>query len=469
MREREKLNSINLCLVGDRLMDSEKVLNTVEQLLQKQLTQIEQVVLISSWEGQSYKDIEENTGYVIGYLRDIGSGIWKELSEVMQRRVTKKNLPLILERFQQNDSLVQQRDLQIDSNPPSEDTFATTPNDLSFPSAPVPFNSRLYIKRPPCEKLARAEIARQGCLLRIKAPQKMGKSSLLNQVMAQADSLGLRIAYLDFKDAVEQVFDSINLTLRWFCAAICQQLNLPPNLDYYWDEDMGSKMSCKLFIESYILQHIDRPLVLAINELNQVFEHPQTAVDFLPLIRSFHEQSKRSTLWQKLRIVLVYSTDIYVPLKIDRSPFNVGLSLKLPQFDRQQVSDLAQRYELNWQGKEVEQLMSLVGGHPYLINIALYYLSQEIVSLERLLIDAAKPTGIYSQHLQSYLILLQQEPQLMSAMERVVNSSEAIELNILIAYKLKSMGLIQLEGFAARPSYELYRLYFSEVLKLKEN
>ena len=385
LREREKLNSINSCLVGDRLMDSEKVLNTVEQLLQKQLTQIEQVVLISSWEGQSYKDIEENTGYVIGYLRDIGSGIWKELSEVMQRRVTKKNLPLILEQFQQQDRFVQPRDVQTDSDSSSDNTFVTIQDDLSFPSAPVPFNSRLYIKRPPVEKLARAEIARQGCLLRIKAPQKMGKSSLLNQVMAQADSLGLRIAYLDFRDAVAKVFDSIDLTLRWFCAAISQQLNLPPNLDYYWDEDMGSKMSCKLFMESYILQHIDRPLVLTINELNRVFEHPQTAVDFLSLLRSFHEQSKRSTLWQKLRIVLVYSTDIYVPLKIDRSPFNVGLCLKLPQFDRQQVADLAQRYNLNWQGKEIERLMSLVGGHPYLISIALYYLSQEIVSLERLL------------------------------------------------------------------------------------
>ena len=465
-REKLDLDSVNPLLLGDRLMDSEKVLNTVEQLLQKQLTQIEQRVLILSWEGQSYKDIEENTGYVIGYLRDIGSNMWKELSEVMQRRVTKKNLPLILEQFEQNDSFVQPRKPQTGRNKPA-DKIATVQNDLSFPSAPVPFNSRLYIKRPPCEKLARAEIARQGCLLRIKAPQKMGKSSLLNQVIAQADSLGYQIAYLDFKDAVAKVFNSIDLTLRWFSAAICQQLNLPPNLDYYWDEDMGSKMSCKLFMESYILQHIDRPLVLTINELNRVFEHPQTAVDFLPLIRSFHEQSKRSTLWQKLRIVLVYSTDIYVPLKIDRSPFNVGLSLKLPQFDRQQVSDLAQRYNLNWQGKEVERLMSLVRGHPYLINIALYYLSQEIISLERLLLDAAKPTGIYSQHLQSYLILLQKDPRLMSAMERVVNSSEAIELDVLIAYKLESMGLVLLEGFSARPSCELYRLYFSEVLKLE--
>ncbi|MGD1920613.1 MAG: AAA-like domain-containing protein, partial [Pleurocapsa sp.] len=296
-------------------MDSEKVLKIVEQLLQKQLTQIEQRVLILSWEGQSYKDIEENTGYVIGYLRDIGSNMWKELSQILQKRVTKKNLPLILEQLQQKDFILPINP-QMDYIPeqPLDDSVAVSEKELlGFPSAPIPANSRLYVKRPPIEKLARNEIARQGCLLRIKAPQKMGKSSLLNQVIAQADSLGYLVAYLDFRDTEEAVFNSIDRMLHWFCAAICQQVNLPPNLDYYWDEDMGSKMSCKIFMESYILKHIDRPLVLTINEVNRIFEHPQTAVDFLPLLRSFHEQSRRSAVWQKLRLVLVYSTDIYVP------------------------------------------------------------------------------------------------------------------------------------------------------------
>ena len=445
-------------------MDSEKVLKTVEQLLQKQLTQIEQRVLILSWEGQSYRDIEENTGYVIGYLRDIGSGMWKELSQVLQQRVTKKNLPLVLEQFERNPDSILPNNPQLDDNQ-QDNTTATVQNDLSFPSAPVPFNSRLYIKRPPCEELARAEIAHQGCLLRIKAPQKMGKSSLLNQVIVHADSLDYQIAYLDFKDAEEAVFNSIDLLLHWFCAAVCQQLNLPPNLDYYWDEDMGSKMSCKIFFESYVLKHTKHPLVLTINEVNRIFEHPQTAVDFLPLLRSFHEQSRRSETWQKLRMVLVYSTDIYVPLKINQSPFNVGLSLKLPQFNSDQVLELSQRYGLNWESNRVDELMSLISGHPYLVNIALYYLSKKTIDFPQLLADASTPTGIYSQHLQSYFILLQKDSQLTSALKKIVNSNKPIEIDTLVAYKLESMGLVSLDGFLAKPSCELYRLYFGKVLK----
>lgn len=448
-------------------MDSEKVLKTVEQLLQKQLTQIEQRVLILSWEGQSYKDIEENTGYVIGYLRDIGSGMWKELSEVLQQRVTKKNLSLVLEQLEHNKNLIlPRRNTQIESEENETSNF-NSKNDLSFPSAPIPSNSRFYINRPPCEKLARAEIARQGCLLRIKAPQKMGKSSLLNQVIAQGNSLGYQIAYLDLKDVEETILNSLDSLLRWFCAAVCQQLDFHPDFDYYWDEDIGSKMSCKIFFESCILEHIKSPLVLTLNEVNLLFEHPQTARDFLSLLRSFHEQSRRSAKWQKLRLVLVYSTDVYIPFKINQSPFNVGLCIKLSQFSSEQVLSLAHRYGLNWQiDKEVTQLMSLIGGHPYLINIALYYLSQETLSIEQLLQDAPTPSGIYGQHLQSYLILLQKDSLLASGMHWVVNSNESIKLDTLVAYKLESMGLITLNGFWATPSCELYRLYFLEVLKL---
>ena len=449
-------------------MNSEKVLKTVEQLLQKQLSQIEQRILVLSWEGQSYKDIEENTGYVIGYLRDIGSGIWKELSEVLGKRVTKKNLSLVLEQLEQNEDLFLSNKSQIQSEEDNIVESLDSKNDLSFPSAPVSSNSRFYINRPPCEKLARTEISQQGCLLRIKAPQKMGKSSLLNQVIAQGNSLGYQIAYLDFKYAEEAVLKSINSLLHWFSAVVCQQLNLAPNLDYYWDEDMGSKISCKIFFESYILKQINSSLVLIINELDRLFEYPQTAKDFLPLLRSFYEQSRRSAIWQKLRLVLVYSTDIYISFEINQSPFNVGLSIKLPRFNQDQVIDLAHRYGLNWQGEnEAKQLMLLVNGHPYLINIALYYLSQETLSLEQLLQEAPTPTGIYSQHLQSYLILLQKDYQLMSEMYRVINNNKPVKLDTVTAYKLESMGLIILNSFVAVPSCELYRLYFSETLNIE--
>jgi len=450
-------------------MESEKLQKVVEQLLQRKLSQIEQKVLAFSWDGQSYKEIEDNTGYVIGYLRDIGSGLWKELSDVLKQRVTKKNLPLVLEKFQSDRTLIKSDEItaDIDDFLENEDTITNYNSSLSFPSAPLPSNSLLYIQRPPLEKIARNEIARQGCLLRIKAPMRMGKSSLLNQVIAEANHLGYQLAYLDCKDIEEATYRSIDSLLHWFCATICQQLNLPSNLDHYWDEEMGSKISCKLLFEQYILEHTKQPLVIALNELNNIFEHPHTAIDFLALLRSFHEQSQRSATWHKLRIILVYSTDIYVPVKIDHSPFNVGLALKLPFFNNKQVLDLAQRYGLNWQSdRKVLEIMNLVNGHPYLVNIALYYLSQELLNFEQLIAQAHTPKGIYSQHLQRYFLALHQDPKLIAAMCQVIQENRGVRLDILLAYKLESMGLIIIDGFLARPSCELYRRYFSEVLTI---
>lgn len=106
--------------------------------------------------------------------------MWKELSDVVQKRVTKKNLSSILEQFEQNFLSLPIQNPQVESEQQVSNDSDNIPGDFSFPSAPVPSNSSLYIKRPPCEELAQREIAHAGCLLRIKAPSKMGKSSLLN-------------------------------------------------------------------------------------------------------------------------------------------------------------------------------------------------------------------------------------------------------------------------------------------------
>lgn len=81
-------------------------------------------------------------------------------------------------------------------------------------------------------------------------------------------------------------------------------------------------------------------------------------------------------MWQKLRLIVVDSTEIYVPLQLNQSPFNVGLPIQLAKFSLDQVQQLAQRYGLDWKDGEARQLMALVGGHLALVDIALYHLSR---------------------------------------------------------------------------------------------
>ncbi|WP_313931892.1 AAA-like domain-containing protein [Nostoc paludosum] len=431
-------------------------------------------MLYQSWLGKTYDEMAEGTGYGSNYIKQIGSQLWQDLSEATGERITKKNLHLVLSKYLQGISKQQ--------NQPQEQQFnkkfrftRLDPNFFSggkmeFPSGPLPAGSTLYINRPPLEQLICSELIQPGCLIRIKAPKKTGKSSLLNQMIAYAKEQDYQIIYLDFQEADEEVFTSLDKFLRWFCIYVTRQLNLFPCLDDFWDTDMGSKVSCKIYFEGYLLQYIaSNPVILALNEVQRVFEHPNIAQDFLPMLRFWHEQAKQDQTWQKLRIVVVHTTEIYVPLKLNQSPFNVGITITLPPFTLNQVQDLALRYGLEWaadsQGiKRLESLQAMVGGHPYLVSLALYHLSGEKMTLEMLLETASTPMGIYTQHLRELLNLLQKEPELMSAMQQVMASNEKVELDAIAAYKLESMGLVQLNGNQACIMCELYRLYFSQQL-----
>lgn len=78
-----------------------------------------------------------------------------------------------------------------------------------------------------------------------------------------------------------------------------------------------------------------------------------------------------SEIWKKLRVVMVYLSEDNIPLDINQSPFNVGLNVELHEFIPDQVQDLVGRHQgLNWTTTQVQKLMNMVGGHPYLVGLA---------------------------------------------------------------------------------------------------
>ncbi len=330
---------------------------------------------------------------------------------------------------------------------------------LTYPSGSVPLDSPFYLERPFLEEQVYPEIIKPGALIRIKAPREMGKTSLLLRILDYANNdLDYQTVSLNLEQIDQSTLRDLNQFLRWLCCRIARQLKLKPNLDEYWDEDFGSKLSCTSYFEDYLLESIDTPLVLALDEVNQIFEHPDIAKDFFPLLRSWYEEAKTLPIWQKLRLVVVHSTEIYVPLQLNQSPFNVGLPIQLTNFSLDEVQQLAQRYGLDWQDEEeAEQLMELVGGHPALVSLALYHLSRGEITLAQLLETASTASGIYAHHLQRHRVTLNAQPKLASAFNAVISATEPVKIEPLLAYKLTSMGLIKQSGNQAMPSCELYR------------
>lgn len=453
------------------VMNTEQALDVVEKiLLKRQLTAIEQLILTQSWQGLNYHDMAQDSGYSSNYFKEVGSNLWHCLSQEAGTRVTKKNLQLILKQYSIDESISDNKLFipQFINNEVIEDDnlILSREIEIKYPGSPLAHNSPFYINRPPVEKIALAEIHQPECILRIKAPKLMGKSSLLNKIVQNAKASGYKTVYIDFQEADDAIFISLDKFLRWFASNVSRQLNLIPKLDDYWDNDIGSKVSCKIYFEGHLLEQIDSPLVLIFNEVNRIFEYPNIVKDFFPMLRFWHEMAQQVEIWQKLRLVVAHSTENYIQLKINQSPFNVGVTVELPQFTTEQIQELAQRYGLGSEAIHLlAPLQAMLGGHPYLITLALYHLCQGNMTLEALLKTSATPTGIYSQHLRELLTLLIAEPQLLSAMQQVVTAPVQVELDAIAAYKLESMGLVKLDGNRASTSCELYRLYFCEQLE----
>ena len=78
--------------------------------------------------------------------------------------------------------------------------------------------------------------------------------------------------------------------------------------------------------------------------------------------------------------------------------------------------------------------------------------------MQTLLQDATSTTRIYQQHLQSQLWNLQQSPELSDAFQQVLTAP--IQLEMEVAFKLKSLGLVHLVARQVTVSCELYREFF---------
>jgi len=349
---------------------------------------------------------------------------------------------------------------------PSSVQLSEAPIVLEFPDGPVPLHSPFYVERPPIEALANQEIAQPGSFIRIQAPRKMGKSSLIIRILNQAQQLDYHTVSLDLRQVDDGVLTDLDKFLRWLCRNVSRQLQLKSQLDEVWDDEIGSKLCCTLYFQGYLLAQIKKPLVLVLNEVNRLFEVPPVAQEFLPLLRSWYEETKREASWQKLRLVVAHSTEVYVPLHIEQSPFNIGLPLKLPRFTSQQVQDLSQRHGLMLKEADLQRLVTMVGGHPYLLRLAFYYLSTGLIACDRLLQDAPTLSGIYSQHLQQLLLTLQKDPELARAADQVMRAETSVRLLPTVAYKLDNLGIVTLQGNEVVTSCDLYKLYLKEQLHL---
>jgi AAA-like domain len=302
----------------------------------------------------------------------------------------------------------------------------------------------------------------------------MGKTFLMTRILAYAKTQGDRTVSLNLQLADADILQNLERFLQWFCARVSKQLKLPTNrrsakqIADFWDNSLGSKSNATDYFEDVILANLDRPLVIAIDELNQLFAYPNIAREFLLLLRTWSEKAKArvadSNPWHKLRLVTVHSTKILMPSSIDPSFLNTGLVIDLPEFTPAQVQDLAGRWEQEITEQEIEQLIALLGGHPYRLQLAFYYLQQQTIILEELLENPEIALAIYAEHLQQQWWNLRRYPYLLPSFTQIVKQSSPVDCTAELASQLQQMGLVHLHGLQASLACELFRSFFRDRL-----
>ncbi|NEO36379.1 MAG: hypothetical protein F6J90_08625 [Moorea sp. SIOASIH] len=335
-------------------------------------------------------------------------------------------------------------------------------------SSPRPrADQEIYIERPPIEARCYQEIVKPAALIRIKAPKLMGKTLLIHKIIAHGKKQGYGKVYLNMNHLH---FTNLDIFLKSFCLQVGRKLKLSNQLQTYWDDSFFTSVeNCTTYFEEYLLDSLKSPLLLCLDNLDRVFHHQEIAEGFLTLLRSWHETGQFDESLKKLRLVVGHATEFYITLDINQSPFNVGLPIDLLEFDAQQVKRFAESYGLTLSVDSVTKLMTMVGGHPYLLSQAFDYLKNHQAAdktLDKLLDDfldsAPTEAGIYRIHLLSLLTSIEEHPQLLEAVKLLVSTTNPVRLDTNITRNLESIELVQRHGNDCSLRCNLYRQYFSD-------
>jgi WD40 repeat protein len=98
-------------------MTPDEALEILDGLLKSSvLTQIQEVVFRQTWAGDSYAVMAEQSGYDEDYIKEVGSRLWKLLSEVLGVKVTKNTLTSALGQYKRG--LAERRQIPASVNIP---------------------------------------------------------------------------------------------------------------------------------------------------------------------------------------------------------------------------------------------------------------------------------------------------------------------------------------------------------------
>lgn len=322
-------------------MTVEQALSFLDTLLQPEsMNHVQELVFRGAWEENVYEEIAAQSGYDADYLRDVGSKLWKSLSQVLGEKVTKNNFRSVLRRRVKEKQVVESANVRPIS----------LTNSLNWNIAIDP--SDTWAREEELTILEQWIVQEKCHLLAVMGMAGIGKSSLVAKLTEKIHDRFDFIVWRSLRNAplVEQLFTDLIPLL-----SASQLADIPPIIDCTIAEIIKCLRAsrCLIILDNFesVLQSNDRK-----GSYRKGYE------GYGQFLRIVGETSHQSS-------VIITSREQPKGLAFKEGKFLPVRSLHLEGLSKEVVAEIFASKSINLTDEEIRLLSYLYAGNPLLLKI----------------------------------------------------------------------------------------------------
>jgi hypothetical protein len=198
----------------------------------------------------------------------------------------------------------------------------------------------------------------------------MGKSSLEVRIRKRLEAEGYACALIDLTQiGTQQV--SANQWYATLAHQLASSFDLDCDLADWWQERQILTPLARLssFIETLLLEQIEQPILIVIDEIDSVLSLDFPTDDFFAFIRACYNQRPEHPAYERLTFLLIgVATPSDLIADKERTPFNLGQAIELHGFKLAEAQPLIPGLAASAAQPQVAlaEILRWTGGQPFL-------------------------------------------------------------------------------------------------------